>query len=45
MSHHDLPESAHYNEEEAEGNSQADVLAMFSFVVILVVIGVFFAGS
>lgn len=44
MSHHDTPETAPYDEVEAQGNSNADVLAMFSLVAIIVVMAVFFAG-
>lgn len=44
MSHHDTPDTAHYDEAEADANSKADVLAMFSLVVILVVMAAFFAS-
>lgn len=44
MSHHDTPETAQYDEVEAQGNSSADTLAMFSLVVTIVTMAVFFAG-
>ena len=44
MSHHDVSESPQINEEEADANSRADVLAMLSMVAILVTMAVFYVS-
>lgn len=44
MSHHDVPDTVQYNEEEADANSSADMLAIVSLVVIAVVMAVFYVS-
>ncbi len=44
MSHHDVPEAVQYNEEVAEANSRADMLALVSLVAIVVVMAVFYVS-
>jgi hypothetical protein len=44
MSHHDEPVKTPVDHEEMDANSRADAIAMFSLVVIIVTIAVFFAS-
>ncbi len=44
MSHHDVSEPVQYNEEVAEANSRADMLALVSLVAIVVVMAVFYVS-
>ncbi|MGJ8689322.1 MAG: hypothetical protein ACSHXZ_07360 [Gammaproteobacteria bacterium] len=44
MSHHDTPETVEYNEELADANSRADLLAIVSLVAIVIVMAVFFVS-
>jgi hypothetical protein len=44
MSHHDVSESPVIDQQEMDANSRADTLAMFSLVLIIVTMAVFFAS-
>ena len=44
MSHHDEPVKTPVDDKEMDANSRADAIAMFSLVVIIVTIAVFFAS-
>ena len=44
MSHHDVSESPQINQEEADANSRADLLAMLALVAIVVTMAVFYVS-
>jgi len=44
MSHHDVSESPEIDQQEMDANSSADALAIFSLVLIIVTMAVFYAS-
>jgi len=44
MSHHDVSESPEIDQQEMDANSRADALALFSLVLIIVTMAVFYAS-
>lgn len=44
MSHHDTATNTELNQEELDANSKADTLALFSLVVIVVVMAIYYVS-